>query len=132
MNPEDAPDPVVLDDGCGASDPGACAVVPEPPPATGSPGMPLTLVTTPDVGAVSVVWFRASCAACTCAWALATCAWAEARAFGLTWVWTARLSRAEVICCDPELIRVCPLIRSIVCLALSLASCACSWLHWTP
>src|SRR5690349_23087191 len=99
MNPEDAPDAEALpDDGCGASEPGACAVAPEPPPETDSPGTPLMLMTTPDVGAVSVVSLRASWAAVTWAWAEATWDCADAREFGLTWVWTARLSRAEVIC----------------------------------
>src|ERR1700694_4388729 len=59
MKPDDEPDP--LEDGCGASDPGACAV---PPPAV-SPGTPLMLITTPEVGAVRAVWFKASCADCT-------------------------------------------------------------------
>jgi len=42
------------------------------------------LITTPEVGAVRVVWFTASCAAETWAWADATCAELEASAFGLT------------------------------------------------
>src|ERR1700674_3092628 len=102
MKPDEPPDP--LEDGCGARDPGDCAV---PPPAV-SPGTPLMLITTPEVGAERVVWFSAS-------WAAATCAWPEASAFGLTWVCTARLSREDVICCDDELIRVWPLMRSICC-----------------
>src|SRR5438132_533917 len=123
MNPDDPPEPVaLLEAGCGASDPGACAVAPDPPPATDSPGTPLRLITTPEVGAVSVVWLRASWAAWTWAWAEATCAWAEASAFGLTWVCTARLSRDEVTCWDDELIRDWPLIASICCLLWSLAS----------
>src|SRR2546423_6182124 len=127
MNPED-PLPVPLEDGCGASDPGDWAV---PLPAA-SPGTPLMLITTPDVGAVRVAWFTASWAACTCACAAAIWAWAEASALGLTWVCTARLSREEVICCDAELIRDWPLIASECCLLLSLASCVCSWAHCAP
>src|SRR5690349_19584203 len=110
MKPVEAPDPVVLDDGCGATDPGACAVAPEPPPATDSPGTPLMLMTTPEVGAVSVVSLRAGCAACTCACADATCASAAATELGFTCVWTVRLSRAEVICCAAALMRDWPLI----------------------
>ena len=117
MNPEDPPDPLaLLDDGWGASDPGACAVARDPPPATDSPGTPLRLITTPEVGAVRVVWLTANWAAVTCAWAEETCAWADASAFGLTWVCTARLSRDEVTCCDPELMRDWPLIASMCCL----------------
>src|SRR6202165_590086 len=126
MKPDAPPDP--LEDGCGATDPGDCAV---PPPAV-SPGTPLILITTPEVGAVRVVWFRASWAACTWAAADATCAWPEASAFGLTWVCTARLSRADVICCAAELMRDWPLIASMFCLLLSLASWACAWLHCAP
>src|ERR1700724_1483599 len=65
----DEPDPAPPEDGSGASDPGAWAV-PDPAP---SPGTPLMLIATPDVGAVRVVWFSAACAACTWAWAVATC-----------------------------------------------------------
>src|SRR5258708_5173826 len=126
MKPDDAP--AVPLEGCGAVDPGACAV---PLPAV-SPATPLMLITTPEVGAVSVVWLTASWAACTWACAWATCAWLDASAFGLTWVCTARLSRADVICCAAELIRDWPLIASEFCLLLSLASWACSWLHWAP
>src|SRR5439155_14170473 len=116
MNPDDPPDPLaLLDDGCGASDPGACAVAPDPPPDTASPGTPFRLITTPQVGAVSVVWLTASWAAVTWAWAEATCASADASAFGLTCVCTARLSRDEVTCCDAELIRDWPLIASMCC-----------------
>src|ERR1700719_812917 len=124
----DEPDPAPPEDGSGASDPGAWAV---PDPAT-SPGTPLMLMTTPDVGAVRVVWFTATCAACTWAWAVVTCAWPDVSEFGLTCVCTARLSRADVICCDAELMRDWPLIASIFCLLWSLASCACSWAHWAP
>src|SRR6202165_6276200 len=118
MKPDDPPD--APEDGCGARDPGDCAV---PPPAV-SPGTPLMLITTPEVGAVRVVWFTASCAACTWACADASCAWPEASAFGLTWVCSARLSREDVICCEAEVIRDCPLIASMCCLVWSLASCA--------
>src|ERR1700736_2711370 len=127
MKPEEAPDPAPLD-GCGATDPGACAV----PPPDDSPGTPLMLITTPEVGAVRVVWLRATWAACTWAAADATCAWLDARAFGLTWVCTARLSRDDVICCEAELIRDWPLIESMCCLLRSFASWACSWLHCAP
>src|SRR5437868_15109818 len=89
-------------------------------------------MTTPEVGAVSVVWLMASWAAATCAWADATWACADARAFGLTWVWIARLSRDEVICWEAALIRVWPLMASVCCLVLSFASCDWSWLHDTP
>src|SRR5205807_3392751 len=127
MKPDEAPDPVPLE-GCGARDPGACAV---PPPAV-SPDTPLMLTTTPEVGAVRVVWLRLTWAACAWAAADATWAWPEASALGLTWVCTARLSRAEVICCDAELMRDWPLIASMCCLLWSLASCARSWLHCAP
>jgi hypothetical protein len=123
---------VVLDDGCGAKEPGACAVAPEPPPATDSPGTPVMLMMTPEAGAVSVVSLRASCADCTCACADATWAWAAATEFGFTCVWTVRLSRAEVICCAAALMRDCPLIASMFCLVWSFASCVRSWLHCTP
>src|SRR2546421_7513003 len=126
MNPDEPPDPPV--EGCGARDPGACAV---PPPAV-SPGTPVMLITTPEVGAMSVVWLSETWAAATCACAAASCAWPDASAFGLTWVCTARLSREEVICCDAELIRDWPLIASECCLLLSLASCVCSWAHCAP
>src|SRR5260370_3918063 len=53
-------EPVPLDEGCGASDPGACAV---PLPAV-SPGTPLMLITTPELVAGRVVLFTASCAVC--------------------------------------------------------------------
>src|ERR1700730_11055053 len=122
MKPEEPPDPP-LEDGAGARDPGDCGV---PPPAV-SPGTPLMLMTTPEVGAVRVVWFTASWAACTWACAEATCAWPDARAFGLTWVCTARLSREEVICCDAELILDWPLIASMCCLLWSFANCALLW-----
>src|SRR5713101_3420415 len=128
MKPDEAPDPVPPDDGCGARDPGACAV---PPPEL-CPGTPLMLITTPEVGAVSVVWLRASWAACTWACADATCAWPDASAFGLTWVCTARLSRDDVICCDAELIRDWPLIASMCCLVWSFASCALAWSQAVP
>src|ERR1700716_201857 len=104
MKPDAPPD--APEDGCGATDPGDCAV---PPPAV-SPGTPLMLITTPEVGAVSVVWLSATCADDTWACAAATWAWPEASAFGFTWVCTARLSREEVICCDAELILDWPLI----------------------
>src|SRR5260370_30206277 len=87
-------EPVPLDDGCGASDPGACAV---PLPAA-SPGTPLMLMTTPEVGAVREGWFKASCAAWTWAWADATWAWPGARAFGFTLVCAARVSAREGVC----------------------------------
>src|SRR5256885_1049396 len=121
MKPDEPPVPPV--DGAGARDPGDCAV---PPPAV-SPGTPLMLITRPEVGAVSVAWFRASWADFTWACADASCAWLEASAFGLTWVWTARLSRDDVICCDAELILDWPLIASMCCLLWSFASCALAW-----
>src|SRR2546428_13078080 len=101
MKADEPPDP--LEDGCGARDPGDCAV---PPPAV-SPGTPLMLITTPEVGAVRGVWFSEAWAAATWACAAATCAWPEARPFGLTSVRTARLSRDDVICCARELIADC-------------------------
>src|SRR5437667_3073879 len=121
MNPDEPPDPLV--EGCGARDPGACAV---PPPAV-SPGTPVMLITTPEVGAMSVAWLSETWAAATCACAAATCAWPDASAFGLTWVCTARLSREDVICCDAELILDWPLIASMCCLLWSLANCALAW-----
>src|SRR5437660_1437812 len=121
MKPDEPPDPLV--EGCGARDPGACAV---PPPAV-SPGTPVMLITTPEVGAMSVAWLSETWAATTCACAAATCAWPDASAFGLTWVCTARLSREEVICCDAELILDWPLIASMCCLLWSLANCALAW-----
>src|SRR5437879_6031916 len=48
MKPDDPPVPPV--DGAGARDPGDCAV---PPPAV-SPGTPLMLITTPDVGRLAL------------------------------------------------------------------------------
>src|SRR5438105_15289985 len=98
MKPDDAPDPVPLE-GCGARDPGACAV---PPPAA-SPGTPLMLTTTPEVGAVRVVWFRATWAVCTWAAADAPCASPDASALRFAWVCTGRPSRPDVSCCDAEL-----------------------------
>ena len=98
MKPPDAEPLELPEAGCGASVPGAWAVVPEPPPATASPGTPLMLTTTPDVGEVSAASFTASCAAWTWAWADASWAWAAATELGLTCDWTFRLSREEVIC----------------------------------
>src|SRR5947207_13113139 len=115
MHPDDPPERVaLLEAGGGASDPGAWAVAPDPPPATDSPETPLRLITTPEVGAVSVVWLRASWAAWTWAWAEATCAWAEASAFGLTWVCSARLARDVVTCWGVGLAAVW-LLRTAVC-----------------
>src|ERR1700731_4891389 len=126
IKPDAPPDPP--EDGSGARDPGDCAV---PPPAV-SPGTPLMLITTPEVGAGRAVWFNATWAACTWACAEATCASPDASELGLTWVCTAKLSREDVTCWEAEVIRVCPLTASMFCLVLSLASWACSWLHCAP